>query len=195
MKSQNSTLYDEIIGHASKYCSKISVLTGTHRINIKKIPIEIKKVKKSQYSALAYPNKIVLSIPEAMDVKMKKELSAILTHEYFHICIENNDKLKRIIKKCLDENIDFIKSLKIKKLTSWLVLNELIVSSFVPEGYIGQLMGYDTHYKETTIMGSIRLSIGKIMFNTAKRYVLKRKIIDEAYIDTIIKKLKTRSSI
>ncbi len=65
-------------------------------------------------------------------------------------------------------------------------MHELVVSSFVPEGYLGQEMGYDIDYKEKTKLGKARLIVGQKMYSLAKKYIDKKAPIDRKYIQTII---------
>lgn len=164
----------------------VDLLTENKSIEIDNFPIVIKQTRKQNYRALCHKNKIEIFVPLKMSAQQQKEIPIILMHEYFHLCIDQNASLTLIMSDFIDKNKLFFRKFYSSRLSPWIVLHELIVSSFVPEGYLGQKMGYDINYKEKTKLGKARLIVGQKMYSLAKKYIDKKIPIDHKYIKAIV---------
>jgi len=104
---------------------------------------------------------------------------AILLHEYFHLLIRRNYKLLQTIN-------NFSKNINDKHF-----FEELIISSFVPEGYLGikflnvKKLKYSSKSKDLLDQ---RRYIADKMYNHAYKYVESNKKIDQLYLN-LVKKL------
>jgi hypothetical protein len=70
-----------------------------------------------------------------------------------------------------------------------MVLEELIVSSFVPEGYLIHKRP-DQPKKDPQDFQSVREQFAHLLRAQAKQYVLSKKEIDTKYLENIIREIK-----
>ena len=123
-------------------------------------------------------------------------LNLIILHEYFHLALRKNHKIRRLIKDVsIRERI--LTSLS-KDMIPEQILEELVISSFVPEGYLS-LNYFD---KKIKLVNSISKKEGTISFvlvrrlcayklsGLAKEYLNAKKPIDEKYLLALINVIK-----
>lgn len=122
-----------------------------------------------------------------------------IPHELFHLAIQRNKKLSLVIKKMANSNYQKLSKINIHNWKIHLVLEELLISSFIPEGYLSEKFSkIDVQKKNKKIIKSQkadpflkeRHKIAFKMFPLAKKYVENSKPIDEDYLINIINNIK-----
>lgn len=115
----------------------------------------------------------------------------IIPHELFHILLRKNKPLISKIRTATNENTSLLSKINLEKWKASMVLEELIISSFIPEGYLTR----KTPKKPSGIKDfqSIREEFAYLLHDKAKEYVRFQKKIDQNYIDSVIDKLKKRT--
>jgi len=126
-------------------------------------------------------------------------LSMVLLHELFHLILRTNSQIRDRIKSISDENKQILATLS-RDMSTSLVLEELLVSSFIPEGYLGAKF----FKKKIKSASFIKEKNGVVSFVSARQfsayklkemaseYVGARKAIDDNYLFSIIEVIKNR---
>jgi hypothetical protein len=123
-------------------------------------------------------------------------LKMIAVHELFHCALAKSDKLKKLLDRLAEKHARKLSALShLTGASPRNVLEELVISSFVPEGYLGKL-----HFK--TKLGpikkppatgpnfvSVRRYAGYAMRSISKEYVLHKKQIDGLYVESLLERL------
>jgi len=126
-------------------------------------------------------------------------LNMILLHEYFHLALRTNSEIKNQIENISKKNQKMLSVLS-KDITPSQILEELLISSFVPEGY------FATKYfnKKIKPVNSVKRKNGIVSFvsarqfcayklkNIAKKYINTKKSIDKKYLSSLIDVIKNR---
>ena len=126
---------------------------------------------------------------------------AIFCHEIFHLEIRRNHGLYQLIKKTAGENSNLIKEVGYKNGNPSMILEELIVSSFIPEGYLGQkyyslslkkISGDIKPSKDLLQFSKTRKQCAYIMRDIARKYTINKRPIDKNYIDELIGRIREK---
>jgi hypothetical protein len=175
-------------------------LTGVKRFILSKIPIYLisnhfdkDKEIKAWFSWTPTESFIVIEIPEGLEAPSYSFQLGVLTHEFFHLILRKNKVLFSKISKIAEENKDiFVKKLPETK-PSKMFLEELLVSSLAPEGYLSE-----KYFKTKTINSSIkpknlltwRRFAAYKLYPVAKEYVNDGRQIDKAYLNNLMEIIK-----
>ena len=122
-------------------------------------------------------------------------INTIMPHEFFHILISKNKKIKKEISMMVTKEKERINNVnKNFGLSNQMFLEELVLSSFIPEGYLLEKyskININKNYKDNINskdkLRVLRLYIADKMRDVAKEYVEDNKVIDKNYIEKIIK--------
>ena len=150
------------------------------------------------FSSLGNRTDLVLECSGTPD-KSYNFLNAILLHELFHVVLRKNRKIMNQIAKISRENSKLLGALS-RDIKPSLILEELVISSFIPEGFLG------TRYTNSSIKrtSSIGERGGLISFVSARKfcayqlrkiaeeYVKTLRAIDERYLLLVISAIKNR---
>ena len=124
--------------------------------------------------------------------KIKELVYSVLPHEIFHILLKQNGLIKKeieMISKKYEDGLNFFN--KNFGLSNKMFLEELVLSSFIPEGYLSEkyLNNISKKYKNTTDSNDklllYRLFVAKEMRAVAGEYVNNGLHIDKEYINKI----------
>lgn len=123
-------------------------------------------------------------------------LEAVLLHELFHLALRSHSVVMPLIVSVADENQDLLSPLS-QDMPPFQILEELLISSFTPEGYLA------TKYFNTTISIAektdesvlhnftlIRRRSAHAMRNLAKEYTDEKKCIDKMYLNSLTETIK-----
>ena len=192
--SKKDAVFDEIL-------NKIQIIYGV-KIDLKKIPIQFLITSSNKEDLLGYfsaTNKkidIVLEYSNKITPKQETFIKLVIIHELSHLLINKNHSLKKIINKNAEKNKEKIRKI-FDNMPAEKVLEELITSSFVPEGYLSKyyfkkpikkILKY-TDNKQQTNFTLLRQVCAYKMSKTTKKYFDKNKKIDEQYILKIIESI------
>jgi len=113
---------------------------------------------------------------------------AVLAHEFFHLMLRKNKNLFLKITKITQKNEKLFTKLS-KEIPSRIFLEELLISSFIPEGYLSE------KYFNTKVVSRIskpkdllswRKFIAFKLYQIAKKYTDNIRQIDENYLKDLI---------
>lgn len=120
-------------------------------------------------------------------------LDAVLLHEIFHIALKKNPQISSLITETTKNNLDFVSSLS-EEIPQPQIIEELLISSFTPEGCLAsQNFGTTVEKVDDYIphnFVSIRRYCAHIMRQTAQQYINQNKSIDREYLSLLIEKIK-----
>jgi len=178
---------------------KLKKLTGRKYFTASKIPIYLtsdpvsnNKEISAWFSWMPKESFIVIEIP--LDLKVPNNFFplAVLAHEFFHLMLRENKSLFSKTTNIAKKNDKLFTKLS-KGMPNRIFLEELLISSFIPEGYLGE------KYFNTKIV--IRISkpkdllswrkfIAFKLYRTAKKYIDNIRQIDENYFKDLILVIK-----
>ena len=146
----------------------------------------------------SWKSKIILECSNWPREKINYLINCVFLHELFHFLIKKNTTIATIIKK---ESKKIQKYLP-KSLKLWrpeIILEDAVISSFLPEGYLAEkFCGINSQKKAKKELGKksndsftkLRNHSALEMYQTAKEYVEKNKVVDNVYIEEIIEQMK-----
>ena len=187
----NQLLFQQII-------SDIQKLSGVEMFDISQIPIYLiaYPAKSKELNAwFAWAPKesfIVLEIPD--DAKIPKNLFplGILAHEFFHLILRKNRRLFQMINAIAKQNEKLISKAS-KETPPRIFLEELLVSSFIPEGYLREkylnLKVLHPQKKPKDLL-SWRQFVAIKLYDIAKNYVENQRLLNYNYLKKLVETLQ-----
>ena len=178
---------------------EVKKLSGIKHFAIAKIPIyfisnPISKNREIDAWFSWAPKKkiIVVEIPLGLEPPSSFFPISVLVHEFFHLILIKNKKLFSVITKITKENEKLFTKLS-KRMPNRLFLEELLISSFVPEGYLSEKYLYtkvSSCIRKPTDLLTWREFVAYKLYQTAKKYTNENREIDEEYIKNLIELIK-----
>lgn len=187
------------------YLAAIDKLTGVTKGSVfhQKIPVHLVMSSKSQkdqvgwFSILDGQADLVLECSGVAKTQ-QSFLELIILHEYFHLALRQNEKLFAYIRDHAKMPSQVLR-LMAKELLPSQVIEELLISSFVPEGYLGALVGKKMVGVASSIKknNAISFVLARRFFAyklrlLAKDYIEKNKPIDDNYLRSLTELIKTK---
>lgn len=179
--------------------SDIEGLSGVEKFNIYKIPIylisdSLSKDKEinAWFSWTPRESFIVIEIPFALKPPNNFFPLSILAHEFFHLALRKNKNLLLKIAKIAEENEKLFTKLE-EGIPNRIFLEELLISSFIPEGYLGEkyfdnkIVPYASKPKGLL---KWRKFVAFKLYQTEKKYINNAQRIDEKYLKSLIRIIK-----
>ena len=188
----NQSLFQQVI-------IEIKRLSGIKNFTVSKIPIYLipdinNKDKEIGASFSWTPRKSFIDIEIPFGLKPPNNYFpvSILVHEFFHLMLRKNKNLFLEIEKITGKNEKLFAKLSGDMLNR-MFLEELLVSSFIPEGYLSEkylnTKSYTFTSKPKDLLSWRRLVAFKSR-EMAKNYVNNTRQIDEKYLEHIVDILK-----
>lgn len=135
---------------------------------------------------------IVVEIPLSLKVPNNFFPLSVLAHEFFHLMLRKNKNLFLKINRIAKENEKLLVKLS-DSMSNRLFLEELLISSFIPEGYLSEKY-FNTkvalYNSKPECLLDWRKLIASNLCQTTKKYVDSNKQIDKKYIQRIIEVIK-----
>jgi hypothetical protein len=129
--------------------------------------------------------------------KVSKDLFpvGILMHEFFHLALRWNKKLMAQLNEVSEKNARMLTKLSKGQIPNRIFLEELLISSFIPEGYLSKKflhLKVSSSPKQTKINNllDLRRLVAYKMHDAAKKYSDHIKQIDIAYLELLIEAIK-----
>ena len=120
----------------------------------------------------------------------------VLAHELFHLILRKNKNLVRTIIKYSKLHTSCLQQIKETRLLPKIILEELIISSFIPEGYLSKKYFNKSIKKISKFLYNDlidwRRYIAYKMQFYAKTYLKNKQTIDNNYIEKIIKLIEEK---
>lgn len=188
---RNWTLLESMI---INICSLCGIKTFSDRVPINLI---YGKNNKEIFAWFSWtPKNSTITIEFSKSVKVNNQfMIMVLVHELFHLILRKNKNLMQKISKYAKSNESILTKIKEKKLLPRIILEELIVSSFIPEGYLSKKY-FNRPIKKTSNKSLYndlidwRRYIAYKMQGYAQLYFKKKQAIDNTYINKIINLIK-----
>ena len=188
----NQSLFQQAILELKK-------LSGIRHFTVSKIPIYLisdpvsnNKEISAWFSWMPKESFIVVEIP--LDLKAPNNFFplAVLAHEFFHLMLRENKNLFLKITNIARENDKLFKKLT-EDIPNRIFLEELLISSFIPEGYLSEKY-FNTKIiipssKPKDLLGW-RKFIAFKLYQVTKKYVNDARQIDENYLKDLILVIK-----
>jgi len=177
----------------------IKNLSGIKHFTISKIPIYLisnpasnDKEINAWFSWAPRENFIVVEIPLGLKVPNNFFPLAVLAHEFFHLILRKNKKLFLKITNIAKEKDKLFTKLA-EGMPNRIFLEELLVSSFVPEGYLSEKY-FNTkvvsHTSKPKDLLRWRKFIAFKLYQMAKKHIKDTRQIDENYLKDLIGVIK-----
>ena len=135
---------------------------------------------------------IVVEIPFGLKIPNNFFPLGILAHEFFHLILKENKIFTAQISKIAGENAKLFTKLS-EDIPNRIFLEELIISSFIPEGYLSKKY-LNAKFPAFTSKPEDLLSWRKLVAfkscEIAKNYINNTKQIDKKYLEHIVNILK-----
>lgn len=178
---------------------ELKKLSGIKNFTISKIPIYLISDPTSNDEAInawfSWAPKesfIVVEIPLGLKVPNNFFPLAVLAHEFFHLMLRENKNLFLEITKIAEENYKLLTKLA-ECMPYRIFLEELLISSFIPEGYLGKKY-FNTKVISCTSKPKDLLRWRKFvafkLYQTVEKYINDNRQIDEDYLKDLMKIIK-----
>lgn len=178
---------------------KVKKLIGIKQFTISKIPIYLisnpisnDKEINAWFSWTPKKGFIVIEIP--LDLKVPNNFfpPAVLAHEFFHLMLRENKNLFLKITNIAKENDTLFTKLA-EGMPNRIFLEELLISSFIPEGYLSEKY-FNTkvipHTSGPKDLLRWREFIAFKLYQMAKKYINDARKIDENYLKDLTRVIK-----
>ncbi|MFH1551388.1 MAG: hypothetical protein ABIC36_00735 [bacterium] len=122
-------------------------------------------------------------------------LNNIFLHECFHIILKKNKNLFSKFSEIIKNNRGLVKRFDFEIWGPKIIFEEILISSFLPEGYLGEvILGLDIRKiakqkikdKKIDNLEKLRYFCALRNYDTAKEYIDKEKVLDKSYFLKII---------
>lgn len=178
---------------------ELKKLSGIKHFAVSKIPIYLISNLNSEnneidarFSWTPKESFIAIEIPFNLKVPNHFFPVSILAHEFFHLMLRKNKNLIFEINKIAKKNERVFTKLS-EGIPNRIFLEELIISSFIPEGYLSKKC-LNTKFSAFTSKPKDLLSWRKIVasksYEIAKNYINNIGQIDKKYLEHIVNVLK-----
>ena len=174
---------------------ELKKLSGIRHSTTSKIPVYLVSDPTSNNKEISAwfswaPKKSFIVVEIPLDLKVPNNFFplAVLAHEFFHLMLRKNKNLFLKITKITQKNEKLFTKLS-KEIPSRIFLEELLISSFIPEGYLSE------KYFNTKVVSRIskpkdllswRKFIAFKLYQIAKKYTDNIRQIDENYLKDLI---------
>lgn len=187
---KNKRTFQNIINSAK-------ILCGIKEFKIENVPIHIFLSSNGKDDFLGWfswsPAKsdIVLECSRWPIKKVGKFSLCLLGHEFFHLILRKNKKIINLIKEISENHKNKLKKINYGSSRMDILFEELLISSFIPEGYLAEkYVGIKIKkQKDKKILAKnildfseIRKKCAFLIKEDSSRYVEKRKKIDKEYL-------------
>jgi len=173
----------------------VRVLCGVRNFSFQSVPLRLVGGERHEdihawYSWTPSECSIVAEIPDSFGDSIGAFGLAVLAHEYFHLILKKNDALVVLLDECVKEYRKMFAAVVYleKGISARKLFEELIISSFIPEGYLAEkhlnLVVMGAH--EATDLSSLRRLVAARVASSAKEYVESARQIDRIYLGRIL---------
>ncbi len=135
---------------------------------------------------------IIVEIPFSLKTSNHFFPLAVLAHEFFHLMLRKNKNLLLKIIKITKENDKLFTELA-EGMPNRIFLEELLISSFIPEGYLSEKYfnaKIISHILKPKSLLTWRKFVAFKLRRTTKAYIDNLQCIDEKYLKDLIKVIK-----
>ncbi|MDP2947015.1 MAG: hypothetical protein Q8N88_02785 [Nanoarchaeota archaeon] len=184
--TKNSTILNDLIVEIFSLCGI------DHFTNSVRIYLIHKRNNQEMFAWFSWtPQKSFITVEfNNLDKIDDKFLILVLAHELFHLILRKNKNLIRKIIKYIKPNQLIFQKIKEERLLPRIILEELIVSSFIPEGCLSKKY-FNMPIKKISKflyddLIDWRRYVAYKMQKSAQTYLKNERIIDDKYIKEIV---------
>jgi hypothetical protein len=184
----NQSLFQQATLGLTKLCGIKHSIISRILIYLISDPVSNDKEINAWFSWTPKESFIVVEIPLGLKVPNNFFSLAVLEHEFFHLMLRENKNLFLKITNTAREN-DKLFTKSAEGMSNRIFLEELLISSFIPEGYLGEkyfntkVISYTSKPKD--LLGW-RKFIAFKLYQVAKVYIDDARQIDENYLKNLI---------
>ncbi len=204
-KEKLERIKKDFINKESQISNNLKIIQKLCRLRKQRLPkkIEVKLLlsssSKEDCQGWSFNEKIVLECSGWPIEKTNYLINNIFLHECFHILFKKNKKLFSVFKSIINKNRRLLRGTKFAKWTPEIVFEEILISSFLPEGYLSEKnLGINSRasarkelLKENADnFSKLRNFCALYLYNLAKEYCDKNKPLDKFYLEKAIECLK-----
>ncbi len=162
------------------------------------LKILLSSSRKTDCQAWYFNNTIILEASAWPKDKYDELLNTIFLHECFHFYLQKNKFLSTKIKNLANKNENDIKKLDLKHWLNEVILEECLVSSFLPEGYLSEkflkkdikrVANKKIKSKNEEKLSKLRYFCALKLYNQARDYVENKKALDDLYLKHLLKNI------
>ena len=177
---------------------EIKKLSGAKKFSVSKIPIYLISNPSNKYKEIEAwfswtPKEsfIVVEIPSDIKVPNNFFPLSVLVHEFFHLMLRKNKNLFSKIDEIAKQNEKLFTKLS-EGMPSRLFLEELLISSFIPEGYLSEEFFHTKIVSVTKpkYLLARRKFVAYKLYQIAKQYTDNQKPINEKYLKDLVDIIK-----
>ncbi|MFH1461000.1 MAG: hypothetical protein ABIF84_01080, partial [Patescibacteria group bacterium] len=189
----NSELFEQVIFDIKK-------LSGVGHFPLSKIPIYLIFDYKSDdndinawFSWMPKQSFVVVEIPFELKIPNRLFQLGILTHEFFHLILKQNENLVLQIDQTVEKNKGLLGKMSKGDISDKMFFEELLISSLVPEGYLSEkYFGFKVVADISSPKDLLdwRRLIAFKMQQPAKKYISNVRQIDKEYLEQLIVVIK-----
>jgi hypothetical protein len=121
--------------------------------------------------------------------RIKEIYREIIPHELFHILLRNNGRLLKNLRELAAENETSLAKINFEGYSSRMTFEEVILSSFIPEGYLIHKK-LEAPCKKPKDFQAVRQQFAYLLRSEAKKYVVMGKFIDKVYLEKVMSEIK-----
>jgi len=188
----NQQLFQQIIFEIKK-------LSGVKYFAVSKIPIYLISDHSSKdkeinawFSWTPKESFIVIEIPFGLRIPNNFFPMGVLAHEFFHLILRGNKNLFSKISKIAKENEKLFAKLS-EGMPDRIFLEELMISSFIPEGYLSEKYfraKVTTYIVKPKSLLAWRKFVAFKLYQMVKKYINDNRQIDEKYLQNLMRIIK-----
>lgn len=136
---------------------------------------------------------IVVEVPVRLKPSRNLFPLGILAHEFFHLTLRKNKKLMSQINGIAEKNEKLFAKLSDGHISNRMFLEELLMSSFIPEGYLSEKylnIKITARASKARNLLAWRKLIAPRMYNVAREYVNDKRQVDKKYLGSVVEIIK-----
>ncbi|MBN2197830.1 hypothetical protein JW698_01370 [Candidatus Wolfebacteria bacterium] len=188
----NQSLFQQTTLELTKLCGIKHSIISKIPIYLISDPVSNDKEINAWFSWIPKESFIVIEIPLGLKVPNNFFPLAVLAHEFFHLMLRENKNLFLKITSIAKENDKLFTKLA-EDMPNRIFLEELLISSFIPEGYFSEKY-FNTKVVSYTSKPKNLLRWRKFvafkLYQTVKKYINNNQQIDEKYLKDLIEVIK-----
>jgi len=180
--------------------SDIKKLSGIKHFALSKIPVYLISDPRSNdkeinawFSWMPEESFIVVEIPLGLKTSTSLSPLGILAHEFFHLILRRKTGFMLQINKVAEKNAKLFAELSAGRVPNRIFLEELLISSFIPEGYLSEKhlgIKFAPYTSKPKNLLTWRKLLASQLHKITRRYINGTRQIDREYLKHALRAIK-----